>query len=369
MLKRRSALAAVTALGFSLAVGLLAASPAQAADDDISWAVQPSSATGPDGRDTLSYQLAPGESVTDYVGVSNLSAAPLQMRVYAMDALMTSDGAFTLPPADTKSVDVGSWVGITGGEGTYTIEPGTRIDIPFRLTVPPTASPGDHAGGIVASLSEMPSTGDGAQQLAVDRRVGVRIYVDVPGERTPQLAVSDVTVNYGGGWDLFSGTTEVSYTVTNPGNVRLGGTVDLNLDGIGGWDLGTAPSKQLPELLPGSSIEVHETMDNVVPAVLLTATTNLTPTSVGDAGEDVGDPSTASGTGWAIPYLLLIIVIVIAGLIVLLWLRGRHWRRRAALAVASAAGAGEAASGGGATGAPLAPGAPAASGAVVAKAD
>ncbi|GAA3588059.1 hypothetical protein GCM10022198_09540 [Klugiella xanthotipulae] len=307
-----------------------------AADDDISWAVQPSSAEGPDGRDVMSYTLSPGDTVTDYVGVSNLGHNTLSMRVYAMDAAMTTDGSFTLPPASTPSVDVGNWVGITG-EGTYTIEPGQRLDIPFRLTVPPTASPGDHAGGIVASLSELGTSGDGAQQVSVDRRVGVRLYVNIPGERTPHLEVSDVTVNYDGGWDLFGGTSTVTYSVKNTGNVRLGGTAALTLTGLLGWSLGAAEDRQLPDVLPGSTVEFTETVTGVAPAVFVNADVSLTPTSVGDAGDDVGTNDSASGWALALPYTVLIIILLLAGLIFWLWWRGRRWRTQAKAALAGTA--------------------------------
>lgn len=316
----------VIAVALCLGAGITPA--AQAEEGDISWAVQPSSAEGPDGRDTLTYSLAPGESVTDYVGVSNLGAEPLEMRVYAMDALMTADGAFTLPPADTESKDVGSWVGITGG-GTYTIEPGTRQDIPFRLAIPPTASPGDHAGGIVASLSTLGSSGEGAQQVSVDRRVGVRIYVNVPGERTPELSVSDVSVKYVGLLNPVSGSTTVTYSVTNTGNVRLGGQAAVNLSGVVGGSVGSAPARVLPEILPGSTVSFEDTIDGVFPTVLLDATVSVDPVSVGDAGDDAGIRAVGHGRTWAFPYIIAGVVLLLAGLIYGLWARGRRWRRRA----------------------------------------
>jgi hypothetical protein len=316
----------VVAVAVFLALGITP--PAHAEEGDISWAVQPSSADGPDGRDTLTYTLAPGESVTDYVGVSNLGAEPLEMRVYAMDAAMTADGAFTLPPADTESKDVGSWVGITGG-GTYTIEPGTRQDIPFRLAVPPTASPGDHAGGIVASLSTLGSSGAGSQQVSVDRRVGVRIYVNVPGDRKPELSVSDVSVKYVGLLNPVEGSTTVTYSVKNTGNVRLGGNSAVSLSGIVGGAVGSATPRTLPEILPGSTVQFEETIDGVFPTVLLDATVTVDPVSVGDAGDDAGSQVVGHGRTWAIPYIIAGVVLLLAGLIFGLWARGRRWRRRA----------------------------------------
>lgn len=326
-----------TVLGAVLLVGsLVTGAGAAHADNEITWAVQPSTAEGPDGRDHLEYRLSPGEAVTDYVGVSNLGAETLELTVYAMDAIMTEDGAFTLPPAGTNSKDVGSWVGITG-EGSYTIEPGTRLDIPFRLTVPPTASPGDHAGGIVASLATLGTSGEGAQQISVDRRVGVRIYVDVPGERSPEIALEDVTVAYDGGWDLFGGTAEIAYTVVNRGNVRLGANVDLGLTGIFGIALPGAETRAVPELLPGSSVRITERVDGVPPAVVVAAALSAQPVSVGDAGTDTGEPTTAEAQSLALPWLIMIILLVVLILVVGLWWRGRRWRRAAKAALAAVA--------------------------------
>ncbi|WP_127792361.1 DUF916 domain-containing protein [Agromyces sp. LHK192] len=313
------------ALLLSLGAGLPAAHAAEGGD--TVWGVQPSSEQGPDGRGAFDYVLAPGETVTDYVGVSNLGAGPISVRVYAMDASTTTDGAFTLPPAGTESVDVGSWVGLGDGD-VFEIAPGTRLDIPFRLTVPPDASPGDHAGGIVASLSELSTTGEGAQQVAVDRRVGARVYVTVPGEQLPALEVTDVSVAYDGGWNLFGGTATVSYTVANPGNMRVAGSTRLALDGPFGWRLADLPATESTEILPGASVRVEEEFTGIVPAVLLTASAELAPEFEGGAAVD--GEHRASGTGWAIPYpiaLVLLALLAIAGLAIWRRLRARRAAR------------------------------------------
>lgn len=320
-----------------------AASAEEGAADGVetSWGVQPSSEQGPDGRGAFVYELEPGESVTDYVGVSNLGAEPISVRVYAMDAVTTSDGAFTLPPAGTASKDVGAWVGV-GGDEVFEIAPSTRLDIPFRLTVPPDASPGDHAGGVVAALSELSASGDGAQQVAVDRRVGARIYVTVPGEQLPALAVGDVEVAYDGGWNLFDGTATVAYTLTNTGNMRVGGDVRLALDGPFGWRLGAAEPRSNPEILPGASVRVEEELTGIVPALLLTAAAELQPSFAGGAAA-IGGEHRASGTGWAIPYPIAIAVLVLLALLAVVVVRRVRRRRAAKRARAAAAGGSDAA--------------------------
>lgn len=335
----------LAALGLTVDAG--AAFAEEPADDvQITWAVQPSSANGPDGRDALQYSLGPGETTTDYVGVSNLGAEPVTVRVYAMDALMTADGAFSLPPAGTASEDVGTWVGIDG-DGVFTIEPGTRTDIPFRLTLPPNAEPGDHAGGIVASLAELAPAGEGGQQVAVDRRVGVRVYVDVPGEAAPQLVVSDVEVDYRGGLGVTGGPAVVSYTVSNPGNQRLGGDVRVDMSGPFGWLLSSAEPQELPELIPGGEVRLSQEFAEVPPAMLLTGSVDVEPRQREGREGDVAGVHHASGTAWAVPWLIVAGLLVVIAVIVLLVRRGRRLRRRlreaeaavAAAAVAGAAGA------------------------------
>ena len=49
-----------------------------------------------------------------------------------------------------------------------TIAPGSRVNEPFTLTIPPTATPGDHTGGILASIDVTATNGAGTK-VKVDR--------------------------------------------------------------------------------------------------------------------------------------------------------------------------------------------------------
>ncbi|RIJ78962.1 DUF916 domain-containing protein [Nakamurella silvestris] len=309
--------------------GLVIPASASADDGDFSWAVQPSSKEGPDGRDRFEYTLKPGESVTDYVGVSNYGTKPLKMHVYPMDAITTSDGSFGIPVASVKPVEVGSWVGLTDGDGTYTIQPNTRIDIPFKITVPKDAIPGDHAGGIMASPSEpTKSVQEDSSELSVDRRVGTRIYITVPGERTPSMTVSEPRVDYSAGWNPISGKTTVSYDVTNNGNVRLSASVALSLDGIAGWHLRDGATREVADLLPGAKVTFVEEFTGVPPAVRLTAKVSVTPKAV-DGTSDEPAPAVSSETSvWAFPWIIVIVLVVIILLVVLLIVRSRRLRKK-----------------------------------------
>lgn len=109
------------------------------------------------------------------------------------DGFTTSDGAFALLPASQLATDIGTWVHFD--QRSYTVPAGKRLDIPFRLSVPTNATPGDHAGGVITSISQVRVAAN-SQQVNVDRRIAARIYLRVAGPTQPTVAVETVQVSY-----------------------------------------------------------------------------------------------------------------------------------------------------------------------------
>ncbi|MGI5215284.1 WxL protein peptidoglycan domain-containing protein [Plantactinospora sp. CA-290183] len=304
-------------------------SGAPAAPAPVTWGVAPSSPTGPNGRASFGYKLDPGAEVTDYVAVTNHSARPLTLRLYASDAVTTPQGGFDLLPGAQRPVDVGSWVRLTAS--TLTIPSTSRVDVPFTLTVPDNATPGDHAGGIVATLAATGTDGQG-NQVAVDHRVGVRIYMRVTGELRPALALEDLQVRHRASVNPFGGGEIVATaTIRNTGNVRLAGepTVEAaGLFGLGGRD---ASGAALPQILPGDAIQTTVRLPRVPPLFRLTVTTTVVPTAVDG---QVLDPAPAAAsqvtTVWAVPWIQLLLVALVGGAVWALLAARRRRRRRAA---------------------------------------
>ena len=136
----------------------------------------------------------------------------------------------------------------------------TETRVPFEMTVPNDATPGDHVGGIVALDTEAQTLADeGDVGFAVRSGVGARICTRVTGPVAPGLSVSDVEVSTSGGVGPLLGLpadATVTYTVTNTGNVRLSPTAVVGVDPLFGSSTALA-EEELPELIPGSSARGH----------------------------------------------------------------------------------------------------------------
>ncbi|SDT74942.1 WxL protein peptidoglycan domain-containing protein [Actinoplanes derwentensis] len=275
--------------------------PAQAApkSSDVRWSVQPSSAKGPDGRDFIIRRAAPGERLTDYVGITNLTTRPLTFTVYGTDAYNTDDGSFALLPAAQSPTDVGSW--ITLGAADLTVPANTRLDVPFAITVPVNATPGDHAGGVIASIAEETVDATG-QKVLVDRRVAARVYLTVAGAVAPTLKIDTVRLEYVQSTNpADGGEMTVRYLVRNTGNLRLNGTGAVRVTGPLGWELARTETMEIPELLPGGSVTVTEKITGVQPTVRLSAEVIVEP-----AHFEQNLPTVTRGTTvWAWPWALV----------------------------------------------------------------
>ncbi|WP_427889110.1 WxL protein peptidoglycan domain-containing protein [Kribbella sp. GL6] len=302
--------------------------PAVVVPSPASWSVQPSSAKGPDGRSTFVYELDPGATVRDTVRVNNLSKKPLLFRVYSGDAFNTPDGKFSLLPGDQKPTEVGAWVALNNRR--VQIPAGGHVDLPFVLRIPKHATPGDHAGGIVASLTDVKTEKNGSKVL-VENRVGARIYLRVHGDLQPAVAVTGMSATFHQGWIPFAGgSLSTTYTIKNTGNMRVAGGQHVDVQGPLGVGLTTIGLANLPELLPGQSYTVTTTATHVQRAGRINVQAKLDPTVPHAVANDPEPPSvTGAAATWAIPLpelaVLALLLLAIAAL-----LRVRRTRRQRA---------------------------------------
>ena len=295
------------------------------------WSLSPTGRdpSAPGDRTNFTHELAPGASVDDSLTVWNYSSETRVFDVYARDAFNTEGGGIALLTKDKQSKDLGTWVALSTQQ--VTVPGGRGVTVPFSITVPRNATPGDHDAGVVASLATA-ETKPGEQKVVVDHRVGVRMYVRVTGPLRPLLAVEDVQTAYvGTNNPVGRGDLDVSYTVRNAGNIRLKSHQSLDIDGLFGVPLADRTPEDLPELLPGASVRRTEHFTGVLPLIRDTANVSIIPFTPAASGRDAAgaEPVLVSSSTWAVPWTLLLVV---GGLIAGWRIRRRLRSRRPAAA-------------------------------------
>ncbi|WP_043264624.1 hypothetical protein [Streptomyces sp. CT34] len=265
--------AAVTAATVLLNPAPAAARPAaapiatagRAAPAGPGWSAAPS---GADGR-YFYLEGAPGTAMTDRLAVSNPSERAVTVRLRGAGA---RDGA-------------GAW--LLFGTAEVTVPPRTRATVPFTVTVPRDAAPGDHPGTIVA-------TGPGA----TGGRSRVPVRLRVTGPALSALTVERVSVHRRGS------AAVIRYTLVNRGNTVLRPSLAVRADGLFGPLLRRA-GRALPVTLPpGGRVDRTETWPD--PPALDAVDVRLTATAAGGAHDDATAGYTAVPWGGAAAVALLL---------------------------------------------------------------
>ncbi|GAA2059632.1 hypothetical protein GCM10009801_00480 [Streptomyces albiaxialis] len=158
-----------------------------------------------------------------------------------------------------------------------TVPPRTRAEVPFSVTVPSVAVPGDHPSALVVRES-----GERGKRA-------VRLHLRVSGPTLAALSVEDVSVR-----DAGDGGAEIAYTLVNRGNTTLRPRLAVRAEGLFGA-LPLRAARTLPvEVPPGERVTRHERWTD--PPGADRATVRLRVTAAGGA-ED-----TASATYTAVPW-------------------------------------------------------------------
>jgi hypothetical protein len=304
--------AAVALIAASLAAGAGAA-PALAADGDVTWTVRTAANTYGADRSSYSYAVNPGGQSKDAMVVTNRGKTALDLGVYTADGFTTDTGQLDLGTKDQKAKNIGAWVKST--HTTVKVAPGKSAEVPFTVSIPANATPGDYEGGIVTSLTQP----DQAQGLNVERRLGIRIRLRVGGALNPRLAIEDFHIGYHGTVNPFAkGNATVSYTIHNTGNTIQSAQQAISVTGpFGLLKVKAGTPAAPPELLPGESWKVSVPVSGVAPAFWVTATATLTPLLVDASGSTTSQkPVEVTAHGMAVPWTLLLAVLILAAVII-----------------------------------------------------
>ncbi|MDJ0339174.1 DUF916 domain-containing protein [Cryobacterium sp. PH31-O1] len=317
LLRRLCLLLAVALLAPVLAT-LAVGSPASAIDDGT-LGIRPELES-----DFFHINLAAGAAIEANAIVSNHTDVPVTLLNYAVDGQSTEQGSFALAAQADEQTALGSWV--TLGAESITVPANSDLKVPFRLSVPVTATPGDYAGGIIIQSPPIQgetttSTGDAALRLDVIQRQGVRIYLTVAGTATTAL-------NHGAlRWERSGDQVTFTLPIENTGNTILYPTAKLSLNSV----IGVTTELQFttPEsILPGATLDLEATLPQAAFIQIGSADAEL----LSDAGTEQVSATFNDVPWWIILILLLLVAAIAFGA----W-RMTLFVRRARLALAQVA--------------------------------
>jgi uncharacterized membrane protein len=208
-----------------MGLGGLLAQPAAAA---APWTAKPAANSFGAGRQDYRYTLDPGGALEDGIVVRNPGTTALHLDLASKEA---------------RSTGIGAWV--RPGRDDVIVPPGESVEVPFAITLPDGAAPGDYVGGIA----------------------GVPIRLRVGGALEPRLAVEGVQLDYSGTADpLGKGDATVTYTIHNTGNAILSARQSVSIAGpFGRWTVAAGKIPDALSLLPGATRKVSAPVRDVTP--------------------------------------------------------------------------------------------------------
>jgi len=262
------------------------------------------------------YYMKPGESVQGHVVLENLSNAQEVFRIWTANAFNTHSGAFSIEGEKDAGQGVGGWIHLglysshLAGDD-FELPSADEVTFTFRVDVPVNATPGDHAGGIVALEVGRSSPTPGAPQISLHLGLAIPVFIQVAGALRPGASLAGTHSSIGGGPFAWLGGTEDGHTtvvVRNTGNTLLSGTVTGIVKSSTGAILEHLPKKTVTDLIPGASAHLAE------PLWHANAIEGPASVQVRFTASDLKNPLVASESAWSFPWLgLLVFVVMVAG--------------------------------------------------------
>ena len=199
-------------LGLALVALALVTVPAAAqepADDLPAVVVTPVDADAPNGGLWFTLDGEPGARLAGEAELYNPAEVAQEVTLYLAD--LTIDDRGDAHVGDERR-DVGAWGEFD--QPHLSIAARDIVRVPFHLTIPADAEPGDHLGAVVAESAPPADTG-----IRVAKRLAKRLYVTVPGDAEAALVIESVTAHVAGG--VLPRHADVEVVVRNTGNIRL----------------------------------------------------------------------------------------------------------------------------------------------------
>jgi hypothetical protein len=134
------------------------------------------------GPGKVELQIAPGQSKTVTISVSNRTGGAKLFKLETEDAAGSQD-------PNTPIILLGEQTGpytmkdfISVADDSFILEHNTRVQIPVTVTLPANAEPGGLYGSLLVTTSSLkPETESGAPRSTIVSRIGTLFFITIPG--------------------------------------------------------------------------------------------------------------------------------------------------------------------------------------------
>ena len=192
-------LAVTCGCAFAFAVLLGSALPGSVAHADTGaaqFSIRPVAAnsTASSTAPYFIFAAQPGATIQSKVRITNIGTATGSVSLYPVDATTGQTSGVVYRTGTDPRTDIGAWVSV--GTQHVTLAPKHDQIIPFSITVPASARPGQHVGGLVAEDLAVQSGSSSSVQINIQHLSIVAVQVNLPGKQSQRL---DATAIHAGG--------------------------------------------------------------------------------------------------------------------------------------------------------------------------
>lgn len=140
----------------------------------------------------ISETIDVGESASGYISLTNASNDAIKVELDVEDFVPTAGTTnINFVGRAEGNTTVRDWISVDSPE-SFVFEKGETRNIPYKITTPPNAEPGGHFGVIFFKASELKQSG----QLKIGTRVGVLVFVTVPGNQLQKGKILDFSAPF-----------------------------------------------------------------------------------------------------------------------------------------------------------------------------
>lgn len=181
--------------------------------------------------------LNPGDELTYTMNVDNIGAKKFSFRVYASPYTIANEAYEVNFTTETKRTQITRWISFNKNpeakkdsekewaqEAKFTLEPGARQEVEYKISVPEDLPAGGQYATIFAeSIPEEEASSTGVRAIS---RVGMILYGNTSGETEEKAEIKNLNVKS----FLTGGKISAEVDIDNKGNTDFSATVRMIID-------------------------------------------------------------------------------------------------------------------------------------------